>query len=1141
MIPQQSQSRRLPASFGWLNTTQFLGALNDNLFKFFIVFHLIRLQGEGSESSVNAMAGAIFVIPFLVFAATAGVLADRLSKRRVIVTVKACEVAVMSIGAVAFLSGQAWTLYGVLFLMALQSTFFGPSKYGIVPELVGRERLSRANGYLQAFTYLAIIFGTVLAPAMGKALDGNYAVAALLCIGVAVTGCAASTRIEPTPVAGPDARFSWLFLRDIARTLHGIRHDRFLVLAVLASAYFLMIAAFMQFNIIPYGRQVLGLTPEDSTLVFLFAALGIGVGSMAAGRLSGRNVEFGLVPVGALLLTISTIGLYLTPPHVHAVQALMTLCGIGAGIFIVPLQAFIQFRSPRERLGEILAASSFLSWGGVLLASGMLAAFSGGLGLSAAQGYLIIGLMTLILTILSFVVLPDFFLRFVVLLLTRLVYRLRTVGLDHVPVEGPALLVANHASWSDAALLMATQQRRLKFLMAREMYDGMRWARPFLNLIGVIPVSGRDARGRIEASMQMARQALDEGYMVCIFAEGALTRSGMMRPFKRGFARILKGTSHPIIPVYIGGAWGSFFSYYHGKLFARLPRRVPYPVTIHFGEPMPTDSTAAQVRLRVQELSGDYFRYRTDLPRSLADGFVCTARSRRRAPAIADTTGRALTFGETLTAALALRRVLRRIAPDQQRIGIMLPASVPAALANLAVTLAGKVAVNLNFTAPRDALHAAAQYAGLQTILTADAFLKRLPEGLAPPGTVAMEALRDAVTPRDKTVAWCAARWAPRRWLLPALGAEGRNTPAAILFSSGSTGRPKGIVLSHLNILADVESACRLIRVDHNDAFAGVLPFFHAFGFTATFWLPMVSGCRADYHPNPLEASKVATMVRDRQCTILGATPAMLDLYLRKAEPTDFQSLRLCVVGADRLRQQTADAFANRFGIRPLEGYGTTELSPMASFNVPDVVIDGIRQTGDKPGTIGHPLPGVAMMVVDPETHTPLPTGREGLLWVKGPIVMLGYLDDDAATNKVLHDGWYNTGDVARIDSDGFVTLVGRLSRFSKIGGEMIPHQAVEEVLLASLDTDARAVAVTAVSDPRKGERLVILYTHDAGNPDSLHQTLAKSSLPNLWKPRRNEFFLVDQIPTLPTGKLDLHSIQSLANSLSQHNPDPNP
>lgn len=1122
-------SQRLPRGFLWLNTAQFFGALNDNIFKLFIIFSLIALRGSEAASEVTATAGAVFVLPFLLFVALAGVLADRISKRTITVAVKVCEVFVMALGTWALSRGSAWMLYGILFLMATQSAFFGPAKYGIVPELAGRARLSRANSYIQAFTYLAIILGTGLAPFLSRVTGEQYAKAAIYCVGFAFIGWVAALFIPPTPAAGATAKASIFFVRDIWRTLRYVARDGYLMLAVVASAYFLLIGAFMQMNIIPYGMEVLNYSQENSAYLFLFAAFGIGAGSLGAGRLSGRNIEFGLVPVGAFVLTISVVGLAFVAANLTAISLLILFAGIGAGLFIVPLQAFIQFRSPRERLGEILAASSFLSWVGVLVASGLLWLFSEGMRLNARQGFLIIGLLTLGLTVVTLKILPDFLLRFIVVAVTRTAYRLRLVGIEHLPVEGPGLIVANHVSWSDALLVLASSQRRVRFIMAREVYQRMKWLQPVLRLAGVIPISAADGRQAIVESLRRAREQLDEGYLVCIFAEGAVTRSGMMREFKSGFRHILKGSEIPLIPAYIGGAWGSIFSYYHGRLFSRMPTRIPYPVTLLYGEPLPPDSSVTRVRGAVQELSCRYFDEEKSFRRPLPVLFAETARRRWRCEQMSDTLGVSLTAGKTLIGALALaRRLRRRFSSEDRCVAILLPASVGGALANLAVAFTGRTVVNLNFTTSREAQISALTQCGIRHVVTSRAFLEKVGEIDLGVDMIWMEDLRKELSGFDKARAWLLARYAPLKRLGPFRDFNGDQW-ATVMFSSGSTGTPKGVVLSHHNIISNVEGADLIYRLRPDDVVCGSLPLFHSFGYTCTLWLPLLTGISVAYHPNPLDAGRIVRLVREKGCTFLVATPTFLAAYLRKAEPDDFRTLRFCIVGAEKLKDKLAVAFQEKFGIYPLEGYGATELAPLVSCNVPDVAIDGVQQIGTHPGSVGHPLPGIAARVVGTETGEVLEVDEAGLLQIKGPNVMLGYIGNEEGTRTVLQEGWYHTGDVARIDAHGFITITDRLSRFSKIGGEMVPHVAVEEALLRGLGVTEPVVAVTSLPHEKKGERLVVLYTEGAGNPKSLHQILKESDLPNLWKPAAGDYVAVESIPMLGSGKLDIQGLRRLA------------
>jgi len=1115
------------SSFGWLNVTQFLGALNDNIFKLFLIYFLIVTHGKEAAGTAVATGHTIFVIPFLLFSAFAGVMADRVSKRNIIVWTKIAEIAVMALAIISFMLNAEFGLYAALFLMSTQSAFFGPSKYGIMPELVKREELSKSNALLQAFTFLAVILGTVLAPFLSRATEENYTVATLACLAIAIVGTFTSMRIERTPAVGSNQKASLFFVRDIWRTLWSIRKDRYLLLAVIASAYFLLIGAFFQLNMIPYAIEELGLSKETGSYLFLFAAIGIGLGALLAGRWSGRNVELGVVPIGALGLTISAVALGFHKPHTAYVTGALFLVGVSSGLFIVPVNAWIQFRCPREKLGEVLGASGWLSWVGALLAAGMVYLFSKLLGLSARTGFLICGVMTFILTIITLKMLPDFLVRFLSVLVARIVYRLRVIGAENIPLEGPALLVCNHVSWMDAVLLSATQQRRIRFLALRQIYEkpALHW---IMKLMGVIPISPTDRPKQLIAAFRAARTAMDEGYLVCIFGEGAITRTGNLLAFRSGFERIVKNTTYPIIPVYLGGAWGSIFSYYNGKPLSHLPLSFPYPVTVLFGKPMAANSHAGDIRQAVMELSCDYFNDRKSLRRPLAEAFIKVARENWSRQAIADTTGKKLSFGYTLTSAIALAELLRIRLHDQEKIGLLLPPSVGTVIANLAVGILGKIPVNLNYTASEEAFESAIRQCGIKTVLTSRIFLAKLKTLPAPEGSAYLEDLMKEIDDKAKKRAWLKARFIPRKRLVKS-GDFNADHVATIIFSSGSTGEPKGVMLSHHNIESNIEALRMIFNPSPEDVVCGVLPFFHSFGFTASLWFPLLSGFSAVYHANPLDGVKVAEVVKEYKATTLYATPTFLTLYIRKAKPEDFASLRYVVVGAEKLKTRLADAFEKKFGIRPLEGYGATELAPVATLNIKDADIGGVHQVGAKEGSVGHPLPGVTVKIVDLDTLEPIPPGTEGLMLIKGPNVMLGYLNHPEKTKEVLKDGWYNTGDIAVMDQDGFVRITDRLSRFSKIAGEMVPHIAIEEALHQALEKTEQVLAVTSVPDEKKGEKLVVLYTEAAGTLEQLQKIMEKCDLPNLWKPAHDAYLKIDALPLLGSGKLDLKKLKTIA------------
>ncbi|HEX7377600.1 MAG TPA: AMP-binding protein [Pirellulales bacterium] len=518
------------------------------------------------------------------------------------------------------------------------------------------------------------------------------------------------------------------------------------------------------------------------------------------------------------------------------------------------------------------------------------------------------------------------------------------------------------------------------------------------------------------------------------------------------------------------------------------------------------------------------------LPRAL----LRACRQALRRSKVADTSGQDMTGGALLMRSLILRRLLLRevLAPDEKNVGLLLPPSAGGVLANTAVTLAGRVTVNLNYTVSAEVMRSCIKQAGIRHVLTSRRVLEKLGYDLgAEP--VFLEDVREKVTLADKLAGACAAYVMPLGLLERSLGLT-RLTPddlLTIIFTSGSTGEPKGVMLTYRNVGSNIEGFDQLVRLNDDDVVAGVLPFFHSFGYTATLWTVLTLPPKGVYHYDPRDARQVGEMCGKHRATILIATPTFLRFYLRRCQPEDFSALDVVLAGAEKVPKDLCDAFEQRFGVRPVEGYGATELSPVVAVNIPLSRAADKTLVNAREGTVGRPLPGVAAKIIDSDSGREVGRNTPGMLWISGPNVMSGYLGQPERTADVLRDGWYKTGDIALIDDDGFIRITGRESRFSKLGGEMVPHLKVEETIqkIIGAGEDELKVAVAAVPDERKGERLVVLHTAIDKAPDAICKELAQAGLPNLWIPSPDSFCQVEEIPVLGTGKIDLKGLQTLA------------
>ncbi len=1124
----QSSWRR---GFWSLIATQFQGAFNENALKFFVIFLALSKNPTKDQKDLWVLLiGFLFAAPFVLFSMTGGFLADRFSKRFVTIGTKVFEVGVMLFATFAFTRETVAFSFAAVFLASTQAALFGPSKYGLLPELLPPPLLSWGNGILELTTFVAIIAGAVFGPILAQTFHGHEGIAGLIFAGCSLAGLAASFGILKVPPADTTKRFRLNVFGELMDAWRAVRPDRVLVLSIAGNTYFWFLGALLQFVIVFYGTDVLHIDESHSGYLQAALAIGIGIGSYAAGTLSGGKIEYGLIPLGAV--GMSAFGLVLAAHGLTFAMVLGLLAALGftGGFFVVPVNALIQHRPRDEQKGAVIALSAFLSFVGIGVASTV---YSGGthyLHISPPQFFFWTAVLSLAATVYTLVLMPDALLRLLLWFAAHTIYRLDVQGAENVPSRGGALLVPNHGSMVDAVLVLASTDRPVRFLMFKDRYEHP-LIKPFVKILHVIPISSQQGPREMIHSLREASASIERGELVCIFPEGEMTRIGRMLPFRRGMERIMKNVDAPIVPVNLDGTWGSIFSFSGGRFFWKWPRKIPYPVRVTFGRPMPATTTASRARTVVQELGTAAFARRKRLMRPLPRSFIQTARRHPRRFAMADGRTPRLSFFSALVKSVFLARRLRERWRGDSMVGILLPPSVPGALVNTAALLMGKVPVNLNYTASKETLASCAAQCRLKTVITSRLVLEKLRIEL-PAEAIFVEDLAEAPRLGERIAALVIAACVPARWIGRCVGAEraaGLDDVATVIFSSGSTGDPKGVVLTHYNVASNVEQLNEVFMLDGMDRILGILPFFHSFGFTGTLCMPLVTGVGVVYHPSPLESRAIGGLVNKYGVTFLLATPTFLNAYTRRVVPEDFGSLRYVLAGAEKLPERTALAFEDRFGIRPMEGYGCTECSPVVSVNTAGFRAASFRQVGAKRGSIGHPLPGVTVRIVDPETREPLSASQPGLLLVSGPNVMQGYLNRPEKTAEALVDGWYDTGDIAAVDEDGFIRVTDRLSRFSKIGGEMVPHIKVEEKLHELAESTEQVFAVTSVPDEGKGEQLAVLHTLPDDKLDAVLKGLAGSGLPALWRPRADHFVHVEALPYLGTGKLDLRRLKELA------------
>jgi acyl-[acyl-carrier-protein]-phospholipid O-acyltransferase/long-chain-fatty-acid--[acyl-carrier-protein] ligase len=1125
-------SRRL----GPLCLSQACGAFNDNLAKnAMIVLALFKAATGGA--GLTALAGALFIAPYALLSATAGQIADRFDKSRMIRIMKAAEVALMALAAWGFLAGSIPILLAVLFGLGAQAAMFGPLKYGILPDHLHDDELVAGNGLIEASTFLAILAGTVAGGAL-VLLNAGPTIVAGTGVAVALIGVVSAFRIPTAPAADPTLLLDWNIVRQTIAITRNAAANRPVWLSILGLSWFWAVGATLLTEFPTLTRDTLGANGQVVTLLLTMFAVGVGVGSMLCAKLLHGEVSARYVPFAALGITVFTwdfggaalsaaslnltdVTAILASPTGWRMLADLLLLSACGGMYSVPLYAIMQEQSAPSHRARMISANNVMNALLMVAGSGFVAG-AAGIGLSAPRVLQITAVLNLVVALWIVRLLPQTVFRSIFQWYFKLFHHARVTGLEHLAAAGDrSILIVNHTSFLDGCLVAAFIPGDVVFAIDTAQARRFWFLKYVIDIFPVDPAAPMATKTMVTAARA--------GRRLAIFPEGRITLSGTLMKIYDGPGMIADKSGASIVPVRIDGLQFHPTSRMKGKFplrwFPRVSLEILPPSRIDLPDTLVGRKRRDALGHIVQDLmTGAAFRpERSD--HSLFEGLLNARRLYdRRLPVVADivpndtggTTLTELTYDRLILGSVILGRKLAKFTHPGEHVGVMLPNAAGSVVTFFALQAQARVPAMMNFTAGADGMRACCRAAGIRTILTSrraveKGKLERLVEGVSQDVRfVHLEDVRASITLGDKL----RGKWAARRLeRFPGASVAGAE-PAVVLFTSGSEGVPKGVVLSHRALLSNCAQLRTLVDFNPADRVFNALPMFHAFGLTGGTLLPLMNGIRTFFYPSPLHYRIVPEMVYAEQSTIMFGTDTFLTGYARRGHAMDFQSLRYIFAGAERVRPETRAAYWTHFRKPIFEGYGTTETAPVLALNT---------WANARDGSVGRMLPGIEVRL------DPVPGIADGgRLSVRGPNVMLGYLKaEEPGVLQPPPEGWYDTGDIVAIDDAGFVTIKGRAKRFAKIAGEMVSLSAAET--LADVVWPDAAHAVVALPDPRKGERLLLVTTQSDASARALLTAARARGTSEIMVAR--DIMTVERMPLLGTGKVDYVEVQALANA----------
>ena len=1129
----------------------FLNACVDLAHKITIQNTLMKSYDGNELIILTAIVNSMILIPFVLLFSPAGFISDKFDKTRVIRIAALFSVGISVAVLASYMAGLFWVAFILTLILAAQSAIYSPAKYGLIKSIVGVEKLGQANGIVQALTVVAILSGSFIFSFAFEKLYGSAGspqeiVANIWMIGLFLVLFSAGECFFAwhLPEYGVDEEASktsfdfkkYITLNYLFDNIKTVRFDRNIWLSIIGLSLFwgvsqVVVAAFPAHYKAAFG--------DDNTIIVqgILALSGVGmiVGSWIAGSLSKHHIEHGIVPIGALGICIS---LFIFATHFNAV--IMGCCsflfGVCGGFLLVPLNATIQYLAPEKQMGKIIAGNNFIQnifMIAFLVASVVLVEITK---TSTTGLFLTIASICLMSGIYAIFQVPHLFTRILLLPILKTNYRFNVDGLQNLPQRGGVLLLGNHISWIDWLVLQAASPRAIKFVMYRGIYNKkyLTWLFKFFN---VIPIG----KGASKDSFTEIRTRLENGEVVALFPEGHISYNGQINEFQKGYELAIQDMENIcIVPFYLRGLWGSSFSRAESYYKTLTKKHNKRDIIVAFGRPINRFADHIEMKQKVVELSFSSWEHFLSRQQPFMNNWLANVKNDLFKTAAVDSTGMNLNNLKFATGVFSFVKVFKQLLEKEETVGVLLPGSTAAAIVNMALFIMGKVPVNLNYTLNPQSMEAALKKASINKIITSEKFLTKL-EGrgfsfkeLLDGKTIYAEQVGSIISKGEKIKTLLAVLLLPTNLLkLLYFTPTTLDDTATILFSSGSEGEPKGIELSHKNILANIKQISDLINFKKSDAILNSLPVFHSFGLTVTTLMPLCEGLKMISVPDPTDGAAIGKMAAQHHATVIFGTSTFFRLYARnkKLHPLMFQSVRLIVAGAEKLKPEVKEAFKLKFGHEIYEGYGATETAPVAAVNTPNILDpETLRElTFNRLGSVGLPLPGTVIKIIDPETMQEMATGEDGLIVIGGSQVMKGYLNDPDKTAEVICeiDGirYYKTGDKGHIDEQGFVFITDRYSRFAKIGGEMISLGSVEENITRVLGDEAPFCAVN-VPDDKKGEAIALLIKTDK-TPAEISDALKQSDLIPLMMP--THILPVENLPILGSGKADFKGAKKMA------------